>query len=76
MFCFDPLRLRYSEDQIVSSLINRSLLNLALSLTGDKMSRGHLVNVQVRAAVSPRSSSETLHFKTTVWALRCTHIYT
>ena len=50
--CFDPLRLRYSEDQIVSFLINRSLLNLAPSLMSDKMSRGHLVNIQTRVAVS------------------------
>ena len=53
---FDPLRLRHSEDQTVSSLVNRSLLNLAASLTGDEMSRGHLVNVQIRAAVSPRDT--------------------
>ena len=52
MQCFDPLRLRYSEDQIVSFLINRNLLNLAPSLMSDKMSRGHLVNIQTRVAVS------------------------
>lgn len=50
---FHPLRLRHSEDRIVSSLVNRSLLNSAASVADDEMSQGHLVNVQIRAAVSP-----------------------